>query len=215
VKQPSELVDATASSASVIEIQVAELRQLFDAMDPAPFHDRDLDPRAEEFIMSWARELPRETPLALLVHLDRAAGPLNEPAVLRSAIQQFFAGRGADARRRLRLLFHHGRVSLVIGLTFLAGALVASDLIGRLPQPGGFLGVLRESLLIGGWVAMWRPIEVFLYDWWPVRAEARLFVRLAAMPVRIKYASADATEAWRRDWPATAAGKREMSALRP
>jgi hypothetical protein len=32
------------------------------------------------------------------------------------------------------------------------------------------------SLVIGGWVAMWRPMEVFLYDWWPVRAEARLSI---------------------------------------
>ena len=51
-------------------------------------------------------------------------------------------------------------------------------------------GVFRESLLIGGWVAMWRPLEVFLYDWWPIRAEARLFDRLAAMPVRLSYMAA-------------------------
>ena len=48
-----------------------------------------------------------------------------------------------------------------------------------------FAGVARESLLIGGWVAMWRPLEVFLYDWWPIRAEARLFDRLSAMTVRV------------------------------
>jgi hypothetical protein len=45
----------------------------------------------------------------------------------------------------------------------------------------------REGLVIGGWVAMWRPLEIFLYDWWPIHAEARLFDRLAAMPVRIEY----------------------------
>ena len=33
-----------------------------------------------------------------------------------------------------------------------------------------FADVIRESLLIGGWVAMWRPLEVFLYDWWPISA---------------------------------------------
>ena len=35
--------------------------------------------------------------------------------------------------------------------------------------------------LIGGWVAMWRPLEVFLYDWWQIRAEARLFDRLSSV----------------------------------
>ncbi|MGA7532679.1 MAG: hypothetical protein WCB50_13625 [Pseudolabrys sp.] len=24
---------------------------------------------------------------------------------------------------------------------------------------------MQESLIIVGWVAIWRPIEIFLYDW--------------------------------------------------
>jgi hypothetical protein len=28
---------------------------------------------------------------------------------------------------------------------------------------------------------------VFLYDWWPIRAEVRLFERLSTMPVTIEY----------------------------
>ena len=44
--------------ATVIEVRVAELRQLFNAIDPSPFRERDLDPRAETFIVDWARELP-------------------------------------------------------------------------------------------------------------------------------------------------------------
>ncbi len=37
-------------------VRVAELRQLFNAIDPSPFRERDLDPRAEEFIVEWARD---------------------------------------------------------------------------------------------------------------------------------------------------------------
>ena len=61
--------------------------------------------------------------------------------------------------------------------------------------------ILRESLTIGGWVSMWRPLEVFLYDWWPIRNEARLSDRLAAMPVRIQYMNAAPPEKWKGDWP--------------
>jgi hypothetical protein len=45
-------------------------------------------------------------------------------------------------------------------------------------------------------------LEVFLYDWWPIRNEARLSDRLADMPVRIRYANAAGPEAWKADWPA-------------
>jgi hypothetical protein len=49
---------------------------------------------------------------------------------------------------------------------------------------------------------MWRPLEIFLYEWWPIRDEARLSDRLAAMPVRIRYLNAKEPDAWRGDWPA-------------
>jgi len=188
-----------------IEVHVAELRQLFDAMDPSPFHDRDLDPTAAEYIVGWARELPRHAPLALVVHLDRSAGLPDEAALLGDAIRQFFSGRSTAARRRLKALFRSGRLSLAIGLAFLTAAFVASQLIGRL-QVNSFGALLREGVLIGGWVAMWRPIEIFLYDWWPIPAEARLYDRLAAMPVRILYSSAT-SDAWQHDWPAMPAGR--------
>ena len=51
--------------------------------------------------------------------------------------------------------------------------------------PGAVSRIAEESLLIAGWVAMWRPLEIFLYDWWPIRAEARLLERLARMPTHL------------------------------
>jgi hypothetical protein len=51
--------------------------------------------------------------------------------------------------------------------------------------------VMSEGLLIGGWVAMWRPIEILLYDWWPLRSEYQLFDRLRDMQVRIAYGDVD------------------------
>lgn len=50
--------DALPRDGRVIEIRVTELRQLFNAIDPSPFRRRDLDPRAEEFIVAWATDLP-------------------------------------------------------------------------------------------------------------------------------------------------------------
>ena len=165
-----------------IKVHVAELGQLFNAIDPSPFRSRDLDPRAEQFIVEWAKDLPRDEPLALLVHADRLPG---DTAFVGTAVQEYFADRANGSRRRLRELFGRGRISLVIGLACLGLALLASKLAERWLDPGGMLDVVRTSLSIAGWVAMWRPMEVFLYDWWPIRAEARLFDRLAAMPVRV------------------------------
>lgn len=192
--------DALPASCFVIEVRVSELKRLFNSIDPSPFHSKDLDPSAAEFIVGWSKEAPREAQLGLLVYLDRAAGLPDEPAILREAIHEFFRQRALVTRRRLRELFRVGRTSLLIGLAVLGIFVALGDLVAGW-LGGGAAQIAREGLLIGGWVAMWRPLEVFLYDWWPIRAEARLFDRLAAMPVRIRYTAAT-SEAWRRDWPA-------------
>jgi hypothetical protein len=182
---PAVIGDALPPGCQVIEVHIGELNQLFNAMDPAPFRERDLDPNAEEFIVGWARELHHDQPLALVVHLDREPPTEQTVTVLKDAVQKFFRERARVTRQKLRLLFRTGRLSLVIGLLFLAASVLGGDLIASMLEESRFAGVIQESLLIGGWVAMWRPLEVFLYDWWPIRREARLFDRLAAMPVRI------------------------------
>lgn len=188
----------------VIEVRVAELKQLFNAIDPSPFRERDLDPKAEEFIVGGAREARRDAVFALLVHLDRPAGLPEEAAALKAAVEEFFTQRSQVTMRRLHQLFRNGRTSLLIGTAFLTAAVGVGNLIATAMNGHQLGDLLREGVLIGGWVAMWRPLEIFLYGWWPLLAEARLFRRLAAMPVRIAYSeAADDPHAWRRDWPAT------------
>jgi hypothetical protein len=169
----------------IIEIRVAELRQLFNAIDPSPFRERDLDPRVEQFIVEWSADFPAHSPLALVVHLERTAAGGDEARILREGVSEYFGQRAKATRRNLRELFRRGRISLAIALAFLTTSIVIGDAIAAYFRESRLAEVTREGFLIGGWVAMWRPIEVFLYDWWPIRAEARLFDRLSKMPVRI------------------------------
>jgi hypothetical protein len=201
--------DPFPRNCELIELHVAELKQLFNAMYPSPFRERDLDPNAEAFIVGWAREAPGDATFGLVVYLDRQAGLPEEPAILRDAVREFFSHRAQVSRQQLRQLFRRGRTSLVIGVTFLSMSLLLGNLIARLLGENSLGDLPREGLLIGGWVAMWRPMEIFLYDWWPIRAEARLSDRLSAMPVRIAYKDdASSSEAWRWDWPAVPASAR-------
>ena len=195
----------------VIHVRVAELKQLFNSIDPSPFRNKDLDPKAEEFIVGWAKDIPRDTALALMVELDRPAGLPDEAAVLRDAIHEFFRQRAHAFRQRMRELFRVGRTSLLIGLAVLAGAIALGDFLGSVLKGSRIGEIVREGLTIGGWVSMWRPLEIFLYDWWPIRNEARLADRLSLMPVRISYMDQAATEAWRADWSAASSqtGKRD------
>ena len=193
---PSSAGDPLPANCELIEVHVSELKQLFNAIDPSPFRERDLDPKAEEFIVDWAQEASPSATLGLAIYLDRPAGLANEPAELREAINEFFRHRAELSRHRLRELFRRGRTSLVIGVCALGISLAAGNLVGQF-FTSHIAGLLKESLLIGGWVAMWKPMEVFLYDWWPIRADAALADKLSEMPVRVSYKQDGSAEAWR------------------
>ena len=73
----------------------------------------------------------------------------------------------------------------MIGVAVLAAAIAIGEFVAGLIAKEGYAWIVKESLVVGGWVALWRPLEIFLYDWWPIRAEARLFDRLGEMDVRV------------------------------
>jgi hypothetical protein len=163
---------------------VPTLRQLFDAMDPSPPASKDLHPSVEEFIVSWGSEVPAKTPLSLVIHLEASATEKERTDAI-AAIGEFFDQRARVTGRQLRKLFRLGRVSLVIALAVLALSLAAGELLLSGSDNSNVRVALGGTLEIGGWVAMWRPLEIFLYDWWPLVGDIRLFRRMAAMPVRI------------------------------
>ncbi len=171
-----------------IEVRLRELAQLFNSMDPSPFIDRDLDAAAEEFIVSWARELPHKAELELVIHLATLPAP-DRIAGTEEAVRHYFVSRAEVKQRELRLLMRRGRSSLFIGLLFLVVCLGLGEVAQRaLRSPWNEFVVL--GLHIVGWVAMWRPLEVFLYDWWPIRSDRRLLERLARMKVRLNLPAA-------------------------
>ena len=90
---------------------------------------------------------------------------------------EFFTHRAQAARRRLRHLLSIGRISVLVAMVFLAVAVGLGDFVAS-AMKGQRLGqMLREDLMICGWVARWRPLEILLYGWWPIRTEARLYDR--------------------------------------
>ena len=166
-----------------IAVELRDFAQLFNPIDPSPFDNKDLNLDVEEFIVSSAQEyLPNES-LRLRIHLEQ--WPAEDPtALLCNAVHNYFAYRARLTHLDFRRLMKRGRTSLIIGLLFLVTCLLSSRLLLGDHQ-GTWATIIRESLTIAGWVGMWRPMEVFLYDWWPLRRRARLYERLSRMPVEV------------------------------
>jgi hypothetical protein len=176
---------ATTASRSELQLYLRETAQLFNSMDPAPFRERDLDPNAEAYIVDWAREAPARARLSLAICLGRTSTTPHDAVTLADAVHEYFRQRARATRARLRWLFRVGRISLLIGLGFVGLTVIVGDYITGIVDTASYARMIVDALVIGAWVALWRPMEIFLYDWWPIRAEARLFDRLSEMDVRL------------------------------
>lgn len=172
----------TEPAPAAIQIRIRELRQLFNSIDPSPFHERDLDPECEKFIVAWAREFPLDLPLEVEIRLEGDTPPTEQLALVAPAVRAHFSREAGLEQLRLRRLIREGRLSLAIGLLTLVACIGGAALV-PVATLGAFGGILTESLIIAGWVVMWHPLEVLLYGLWPVVRERRLLERLAGAEV--------------------------------
>jgi hypothetical protein len=168
----------------LIEIKLREIMQIFDSLDPSPFYQKVLDRNAEEYIAEAVTDFPSSAALKLVVYLPQKEMQKEAAHELDQAIHNHFIYKANQASRELREKLFGGRIALVIGLVFLAATLIANLTIASLPD-NVINQILRSSLLIIGWVAMWQPVNTFLYEWWPIRRKMRIYQRIGAMEVSI------------------------------
>jgi hypothetical protein len=166
-----------------LALRVREIAQLFNSMDPTPFLNKDLDPDAESYIETWASGFAPGSRFQIIIHLEQWPPDRDPGETLSGAIHNHFSYKTERTRSALKQLLLHGRTSLIVGIVFVSLCLLAANAIGKLGANAGY-GIARESLTIVGWVAMWRPLQIFLYEWWPLRRQIRLYRALSSAHIQ-------------------------------
>lgn len=169
---------------SLIELELRDVRDLFNTLDPAPFKRKDLDVDAEDYIVGAMQDLRRRKRVKMHVYLPQRELAAAQSQGLAAAVHNYFAYRALRSAQDLRELLMRGVISLVIAFFFISLCISLRQVIDGIVT-GRIAIMLREGLLILGWVAMWRPIEIFLYDWWPIRRQQRNFRRIAELPIEL------------------------------
>lgn len=167
-----------------IDLVLRQPRQLFDARDAAPFRERDLDDDAVEWLTASVEELRFNDPFKIVITFLGAPDGEMDAEGVRQAIQAHFDYEIDLLHRKMARLFRQGYLFLALGLGTLMACLYAASLVERHAAADlrPYLGV---GLTISGWVALWRPIEVFLFDWWPFAQQRRLIKRIRNAEIEV------------------------------
>ena len=171
-----------------IEVRVKSSQQLFDARDPAPFRERDLDDDFVEYVLSSIREFSISSPLKLVIYVEENETKDLPKDSIREAIRSYFSYRIDLQRGDLKTFMKRAQLFLLIGLFVLVSCIgVAQSL--TVPSPPGAIGILREGIVIFGWVSIWKPIELILFDWYPLFEKLRFYKKLLATEIDIRFTS--------------------------
>ena len=110
-----------------IEVQVESLDSLYSALDPSPFRQRDLDPRAVEHIVQWASDAPPKAPLELQVRVSHGDDPEATEAETQQAVRNFFSYEAGILQRQHQRNRVRTICWLTVGLTIMTGAPAGTD----------------------------------------------------------------------------------------
>ena len=167
-----------------IDVRLRDAAQLFDYRDPAPFPNRDLDEDAVEYLNSAVQEVPRKTPFKIVFWV---ASPLTQPldaSVIAASVHAYFAYERDKTERGIRQRLRRGQELFWLGLAILVICLSLSEVLLQYSSYAA-ARIANHGLIIMGWVALWRPIEALLYDWWPLVRARRSALRLMEAPVEV------------------------------
>ena len=142
----------------VLDVRVESMEQLFDHRDPAPFRDRDLDPGLVEYLLDGARDLASATTLRIKIWLGTSPSD-DVPQAVRAYFQHEIDRTNRQRREQVRA----GLIGLTIAMAAVIVLITVAQAVDR-RLTGTFGIALRETLVISGWVLMWRPIDLLIYD---------------------------------------------------
>jgi hypothetical protein len=164
-----------------IDVKAQRIDQLFDNRDPAPFRERDLDPDLATYLLDAGEDLRSHERLAVVFWLEHDGGT--------AELEHAFRGHFTEVRERLRRRRRRGRqigaVTLILGLVLVIALLTTAQLVGA--AVSGSLGAgLKEGLVISSWVVLWRPVELLVYGWIPLRQERLVVERILAATLSVR-----------------------------
>ena len=168
---------------TVIILRIKCLDEILSTSDTASYQKRILKEDIEEFIVEEAGSFTRQSRFNLKIYLPTEEADLESK--VESAVHKHFAYLREKSLKQLKGTPKLGWRSLLIAFLFLGVIISLTELGGQLFPENGLVLTVRESLIILGWVAFWRPAELLLYEWYPFKRDAELYGRLSESNIQV------------------------------
>lgn len=165
-----------------IKLQLQNINELL-RLPVSSYIKSTLQTDAEEFIIEEAEALPLKAPINIKVHL--ALSEVKYKDDIAPAIRRHFSYRREQSQKEYKRIFKYGWRILFIALGLLAVIFSITEIAFYYMPDNKPVRFIHESFIILSWVALWRPLELLLYEWYPVKTDINLYSRLENSSVEV------------------------------
>lgn len=172
-----------------IILVLTNVEQLFDTDVPVPSEYVALDSDVLDFFASTIRKHQKACrEFRLIVRLPEQALREVEPYMRTSVdltLKGYFLAREKRIAERLHELFQDAWKMFGFGFAFMLACTLLRTYLAP-EEVHTLMSSFREGLLVIGWVALWKPVEELLFNWWPLKRELASWHKLSKMEMKVE-----------------------------
>jgi len=133
---------------------------LYNEWDFSPQKKRDMDEDLFKYIISCSSEIPMKMKIIIRMHLPATIKSDDKEKFAKLGIERYFnycLERNTFQRRKAyRNMLSYG----IAGLVFL----IMGSYLPQIMQDFSFQEIIREGLVIGGWVLFWESFSIIFFE---------------------------------------------------
>lgn len=165
---------------SEVVLRTADLEAIFHPFDPAPLDRRTVSDAADDYILNIFKDLDDRSSVAMRIQLP--PGDSTCCGDVQEAFRKHFRESAAECRSELREHFRDALRSLGASLVFALVVVLLAQWVAGLAE-SRLLDKVASGLSLAAWVSLWKPTEMLIHDWRPLRRILVMREQLAAMVV--------------------------------
>ncbi len=153
-----------------------------------PNYDLD-DAKVEDWIdtiISSINAYGNKKEYSIVIHAPQSLHSLDINSIS-AKLQEFHHIHTIELKNELMVMKTQSLDALSKGIPIMIAALSLNYTLERLNDHMNYFEfILKESMYIFGWVSMWKPIELLLYDRWPLNRKIKSYDKMLKISISIK-----------------------------
>jgi len=137
----------------------------------------------EDYLFKAVKCYPISQKLKLLIIIKESHTQRDEDEIYK-VIHSHFYYKVKVTQIYLKEQFRQWEINFFIGILFLILCLIIGGILEKFTHIG-VIKIIKESLLIIGWVALWEPVSFILFGWRVINRDKQYYKKLCNIPIEV------------------------------